>query len=108
MVEAMLQRIIYKWVADNFGKSEADDPSWDIKALAEEISKHKHEIYNEVEHDYLAEDCDMVASDMGVKLTDQEREAIVAEYMDSEAYVDAHVEDWQWFIKQELKHREEK
>ena len=56
----------------------------------------------------MRDDCDMVAEGMDVKLTDKEREIVVDEFMNSEAYVDAHAEDWQWFIKQELKHREEK
>lgn len=32
--------IIYNWVAENFGTSEAEEPSWDIHALAEELAKH--------------------------------------------------------------------
>lgn len=30
--------IIYNWVAENFGTSEAEEPSWDIHALAEELA----------------------------------------------------------------------
>lgn len=30
---------IYEWVAENFGQSEADDPSWNIEALADHLSK---------------------------------------------------------------------
>lgn len=30
---------IYEWVADNFGESEADNPSWSIEALADHLSK---------------------------------------------------------------------
>ena len=30
---------IYEWVKDNFGQSEADDPSWNIEALADHLSK---------------------------------------------------------------------
>ena len=110
---------IYEWVAKNFGQSEADDPSWSIEALADHLSKTdikpdelnamtQVECYRAVERAYLRDDCDMVAEDMEVELTDKEREVVVDEFMDSEAYVDAHAEDWQWFIKQELKHREEK
>ena len=32
-------RIIYKFVRRNFGDSEANDPSWNISALSEEIAK---------------------------------------------------------------------
>lgn len=34
-----LESAIYKWVADNFGTQEAEDPSWNIEALAEHLSK---------------------------------------------------------------------
>lgn len=30
---------IYEWVAENFGQSEADNPSWSIEALADHLSK---------------------------------------------------------------------
>lgn len=32
-------RVIYKFVKRNFGESEANDPSWNINALANEIAK---------------------------------------------------------------------
>lgn len=99
--------IIYNWVKQNFGESEAEDPSWSIEALAEELDKHKYDIYREVERQYLMDDCETVAEDMEVELTDEEKQVVVDEFMNSDAYIDAHAEDWQWFIKQELKHREE-
>lgn len=34
-----LERCIYEYVADVFGESEADDPSWDIEPLASHIEK---------------------------------------------------------------------
>lgn len=33
-----MERIIYDWVAENFGDNEAFDPSWDIGLLAERIN----------------------------------------------------------------------
>ena len=33
----IVEKTIYNWVLQNFGQSEALDPSWNIKALAEEI-----------------------------------------------------------------------
>lgn len=32
-----IEKIIYNWVKENFGESEADDPSWNIQLLAKEI-----------------------------------------------------------------------
>lgn len=43
IVSANLYRLIkattYKWVADNFGQSEADDPSWNIEELSVAITR---------------------------------------------------------------------
>ena len=52
----MFKNIIYKWVAKNFGESEAEDPSWSIDALAEELASHQHELYWQQELEYLKED----------------------------------------------------
>lgn len=51
-----IKNIIYNWVAKNFGESEAEDPSWSIDALAEELAKHQHEMYWQQELEYLKED----------------------------------------------------
>lgn len=34
-----LDKIIYKWVEENYGESEAQDPSWSIVGLANHIAK---------------------------------------------------------------------
>ena len=109
-IKQLFYKNIYEWVKQNFGESEAEDPSWSIEALAQDLadSPLAFDIYKTVEREYLRDDCDMVAEGMEVELTDKEREVVVDEFMDSEAYVDAHAEDWQWFINREIKHREEK
>lgn len=109
-IEKLIYDAIYKWVAKNFGESEAEDPSWSIEALAHDLTNAQliFDIYKIIEYEYLRDDCDMVAEGMEIKLTDEERDAVVDEFMDSEAYVDAHVEDWQWFINRELVQRKEK
>jgi len=33
------EAFIYDWVVDNFGESEAEDPSWNIHALAQAIDE---------------------------------------------------------------------
>lgn len=43
MNEYELQQVIRNWVADNFGESEAKDPSWNIKALSNHVAKHFNE-----------------------------------------------------------------
>lgn len=35
MTSQKIEYIIYEWVAEHYGENEADDPSWDIKNLAE-------------------------------------------------------------------------
>lgn len=97
-----IEKRIYKWVAENYGQAEADDPSWNIEGLAEAVYELRHKIYYDEERQYQEEDCDMVAENMGVELTSQQKANIVEEFMESEAYVSAHAEDWQYFIKREL------
>lgn len=33
----IIESAIFNWVSDNFGNSEAEDPSWNIEALSEAI-----------------------------------------------------------------------
>lgn len=102
-VEELFKQHIYQWVKDNFGQSEADDPSWSIDALAHGLaygshSSLKYDIYRAVEREYLRMDCDYIAEQNGITLTEEERERAVDEFMDCEAYVDAHAEDWLYWI----------
>lgn len=97
-MEDKIYKWIYDWVAENFGESEADDPSWDIHALAEELDKHCFEIYRKIERDYLEEDCRYIAEQNGIELTDDEVKRVTNEFMDCDAYVDAHAEDWLYFM----------
>lgn len=106
--------IIYKWVADNFGQSEADDPSWDIKALAEHLSKSdikpdelsaytKHCVYNDLDQRYVEEDVEYHAENHGYKLTDAQIGAIASEVRDSDWYCSVGLECVEWYIEEELK-----
>ena len=102
-VEEILKKNIYEWVKKNFGQSEADDPSWDIDALAHGLtygshSALKYDIYRAVEREFLREDCDMVAEQENIKLDEKEREAVIDDFMDSEAYVDCPKQDWLYFM----------
>lgn len=38
MVEKEFNKFLYEWVKNNFGESEADDPSWSIEALAHDLA----------------------------------------------------------------------
>lgn len=42
------EKVIYNFVLGNYGESEADDPSWDISALAEAIDDFNKGVKDEV------------------------------------------------------------
>ena len=44
-IEEEFKKFLHEWVSKMYGQSEADDPSWSIEALAEELAKHQHELY---------------------------------------------------------------
>lgn len=83
--------IIYKWVKDNFGQSEADNPSWSIEALADHLSKSdidpeelnantKWLAYDKLREWNLEQDIEQVAESKGLTLTNPEIETIKHRY----------------------------
>ena len=93
-------KIIYNWVKEYYGVSEADDPSWNIKALADELSKHFHELYEKQEREYIAEDVEYVAGLMNRKLTKKQISAVTDKYYYSESYGACDTDAIKWFIDQ--------
>jgi len=93
--------IITRWVGKNYGSQEADDPSWNITALAREIYNNRFTIYDDIAKDYVEADAKMVAEKMGVKDRDVIAHAI-DEYMVSEAYTATDEEALRYFIQEEL------
>lgn len=85
-VRELIRKAIYEWVKQNFGESEADDPSWDIDALADEISHAKlmNPIYHIIQHEYTKEDVKNAAEGMGREdeLTDDDIEFIAERFED--------------------------
>lgn len=82
---------IYEWVKDNFGQSEADDPSWSIEALADHLSKTdikpdelnaytKINVYDELREHFLEEEIEQVAKTKGLTLEKWQVEAIKHRY----------------------------
>lgn len=111
-----LYDIIYKWVADNFGESEAEDPSWNIEALADHISKSdidpdelnaytKSNIYSTLDQHYVEEDVEYYARHHDYKLTDKQIGTVASEIRDSDWYTGISNEDMEWYIKRELKEK---
>lgn len=106
-MKEQFKNIIYNWVADNFGESEADDPSWSIEALAEELEKHFHELYWQQELEYLKEDVDNYAEDNDYKLDEKQKYAVADEIRNSEWYCSINPEDLDYYINEELKKGEQ-
>lgn len=90
---------IYGWVKDNFGESEADDPSWSIEALADHLSKTdikpdelnantKWLAYGELREHFLEEDIKSVAEQRGLTLSKVDIDTIKHRYykLDDETY----------------------
>ena len=92
------QKDIYNWVASNYGKSEADDPSWSIDALAEEMQKTFLRIHEEIIRTGIADAIKGVADDNGIELTDEELDLAVDEYRYSEAYCEDDPDAILYFI----------
>lgn len=98
-----IKKIIYNWVAKNFGESEADDPSWSIVELANELEKHFHELYWQQELDYLAEDVARYAEDNGIDLTEKQAFAVADKIRNSEWYCSLDTYMLGEYIKDEVK-----
>ena len=110
---------IYEWVADNFGQSEADDPSWSIEALADHLSKSdikpvelnaytNSAVYSTLEQSYVEEDVADYAERMGYKLTEQQIGCVADEIRNSDWYCSINAEDMEWYINRELEIAKEK
>ncbi len=61
-----IKKIIYNWVKENFGESEADDPSWNIELLAGEIESKLNDKLDEVDNlcDSINDKCEQILDDI--------------------------------------------
>ena len=108
------ETIIKEWVADNFGQSEADDPSWSIEALADHLRHSdiapdelnaytKSNVYANLDQHYIEEDVETYASDRGINLTEQQIRNVADKIRNSEWYCSINPEDIEYYVKEELK-----
>ena len=78
---------IYEWVAENFGQSEADNPSWSIVALADHLSDSNINpdelnantqwlVYDKLKEHFLDEDIESIAEQRGLTLSKVDIETI--------------------------------
>ena len=105
---------IYEWVADSFGQSEADNPSWNIEALADHLNNTdikpdelnaytKSCVYSTLDQSYVEQNVVDYADSMGYKLTEQQIEYVADNIRHSDWYCVISTEDLEWYIKRELK-----
>lgn len=110
---------IYEWVAENFGESEAEDPSWSIEALAKHLSESdikpdelnaytKSCVYSALDQSYVEQDVADYAERMGVELTEQQIGNVADNIRNSDWYCSISAEDMDWYIKRELEIAKEK
>jgi len=74
-----LEKIIKDWLKKEFDNENAM-PSPMVKGLADEINKHRWEIYNMVQREYDMEDIMSIAEDKNVMLTDEEVSTVLHRY----------------------------
>lgn len=108
-MKEQFEKLIYNWVKQNFGEDEADDPSWNIKALANELNEHFYELYQQQELEYLKEEVENYVDGLNVyELTEQQMYNVADKIRNSDWYCSVNVEDMEWYIKRELETAKEK
>lgn len=112
-MEKKFEKIIKDWVGKNFGESEAEDPSWNIEALAEHLRHSdiapdelnaytKSNVYANLDQHYIEEDVETYATDRGIDLTEQQIRNVADKIRNSDWYMSINAEDMDWYIKREL------
>ena len=76
MTKDRIETIIRDWLNEQFHNSDAL-PGLIISGLAEELYKHRYEIYEDVQDEYDTEDVESIEEEKNIKLTeDQKRRAL--------------------------------
>ena len=91
-----LVKIIEKWVGENFGSQEVEDPSWNIEDLATKIAQNGYSLFKIMEREFIKEDINDIAlndNDEPIQLTEDELEEATEIYMDDYEY--GGLSDWQ-------------
>lgn len=99
-IEKELHNFLYKWVAKNFGESEAEDPSWSIEALAHDLAIEFMELDEQSKIINITDDILDVAEDNNIELSKREAEAIARKYRFSDGYCRRDDEDIKYFIEE--------
>lgn len=98
-IEEELHKFLYKWVGENFGTQEAEDPSWSIEALAHDLAIEFMELDERSKIINITDDFLEVAEDNGIDLKKRDAESIARKYRFSEGYCRRDDEDIKDFIE---------
>lgn len=100
-----IDKIIYEWVKENYGESEANNPSWSIVELANHIANKFHELYWQQELEYIKEDVEYYVENYttDIKLTDKQMYAVADKIRNSEWYCSINPEDIEYYAREEMK-----
>lgn len=118
-MKGQIKKIIYNWVKQTYGQSEANNPSWNIKALADHLSRAdidpdelsantKSNVYRALDQHYVEEDVEEYANDRGYELTEQQIGRVADDIRNSDWYCNINSEDMEWYINRELAIAKEK
>ena len=94
---------IYEWVADNYGENEAEDPSWNIEALANHLTNRAYSVYDIIELASVREDMEYVCEGWAKKPTEKQLDDAVALYTASDSYRSLDQDAMEWYIKKAMK-----
>ncbi len=78
-MEKRIEQIITEYLGKELGNRDAI-PNLLVKGIADEINKHRWEIYNMVQREYDMEDIMSIAEDKNVMLTDEEVSTVLHRY----------------------------
>lgn len=101
-----IETIIRDWLNKEFKNSNAI-PGPMLKGLAEEIDKHRWEIYENARDEYDFEDIDIVADNNGVELTEDERTDAFYRYRKVQQY-ESSINELDEIVKYIIEKRKEK
>lgn len=85
-IEEEFKEFLTEWVKKSYGESEADNPSWSIKALAHDLADKFWKMKEEYDWINITDDVKYVAEQNGIKLTERQAQAVADKYRFSDTY----------------------
>lgn len=93
-----IEDIIKRWVRDNYGESEVENPSWNIEELANELVRNTTALHWIVEEIYAMEDVTDIAEANDIKLTPSQVRKIAKNFMDDDSTMKVDRESIEYWI----------